>query len=306
MEKQNPLRLYLSVIMAMLFFSLSFVWFKVANASYGPLTIVLFRLIISALLLYPYARIAKRLVLPDKKDFGYLLLLAFCEPFLYFMGESYGLQYISPVVASVIIATIPLFAPVAAYLFYREKVSFQNVIGIGLSFIGVTLVIYQLGVGITASPIGVLLQFSAVFSAIGYSVVLHRISDRMNNISIILFQNTIGALYFLPLWLIFEKDKFFATPFDPAAMLAIGELSLFASTLAFILYTYSIRHLGITKSNMFANAIPVFTALFAWFILDEQLTAQKIFGIMLVIGGLFIAQFKLVRHNNGPDPIPFE
>jgi drug/metabolite transporter (DMT)-like permease len=134
------------------FFSLSFVWFKVANASYGPLTIVLFRLIISALLLYPYARVAKRLVLPDKKDFGYLLLLAFCEPFLYFMGESYGLQYISPVVASVIIATIPLFAPVAAYLFYREKVSFQNVIGIGLSFIGVTLVIYQLGVGITASP----------------------------------------------------------------------------------------------------------------------------------------------------------
>jgi drug/metabolite transporter (DMT)-like permease len=306
MEKQNPIKLYSAIVLAMVCFSLSFVWFKVANVTYGPLTIVFFRLILSATILFIYAKLSKSLVIPDKKDFKYLLLLAFCEPFLYFMGESFGLQYISSTVAAVIIATIPLFAPIAGYIFYKEKINFRNFIGILISFSGVTIVIYEIGKGITASPIGVILQFSAVFSAIAYTVVLHKISNRMNNFSIIFFQNLLGAIYFLPLWFIFEKNRLVATPFDPKAMLAIIKLSVFASTVAFIFFSYSVRHMGITRSNIFVNVIPVFTAVFAWIILDDQLTLQKLIGIIVVIGGLFIAQLKFKKQYDGPDPIPFD
>jgi len=306
MEKQNPMKLYTAIILAMVCFSLSFVWFKVANITYGPLTIVFFRLLLSAAILFVFAKFSKGLVIPQKKDFKFLLLLAFCEPFLYFMGESYGLQYISSTVASVIIATIPLFAPIAGYLFYKEKISVRNIIGILISFLGVTLVIYEIGVGITASPLGVMLQFSAVFSAIAYTVVLHKISNRMNNLSIIFFQNAIGAVYFLPFWFIFEKNRFLATPFDLQAMMAILKLTIFASTLAFIFFTYSVRHMGISKSNMFVNVIPVCTAIFAWIILNDQLTLQKFIGIVVVIGGLFFAQMKFKKQYDGPDPIPYD
>jgi drug/metabolite transporter (DMT)-like permease len=306
MEKQNPVKLYSAIILTMVFFSLSFVWFKVANVSYGPLTIVFFRLITSSCILFVFAKFSKGLIIPEKKDFRFLLLLAFFEPFLYFMGESYGLQYISSTLGSVIIATIPLFAPIAGYIFYKEKISLRNIIGVLISFFGVTLVIYEIGKGITASPLGVMLQFSAVFSAIAYSVVLHKISNRMNNLSIIFFQNAIGAIYFLPFWLIFEKNRFLATPFDPKAMMAILKLTIFASTLAFILLIYSIRHMGITKSNMFVNVIPVFTAIFAWIILNDQLTVQKFIGIVIVISGLFLAQLKFKKQYDGPDPIPFD
>ena len=290
----------------MIFFSLSFVWFKIANAIYGPLTIVFIRLIFSAGILFFYTKFSGKLVLPDKKDFKFLLLLALFEPFLYFMGESFGLQLISPTVASVIIATIPLVSPFATYLFYKEKITSKNIFGIMISFLGVIIVIYEVGTGITASPIGVLLQFTAVFSAVGYTIVLHKISSRINNLSIILFQNLFGSIYFLPLWLIFESKKFVATPFHPDAMIAIIELSIFASTIAYIFFTYSVRHMGIIKSTMFTNVIPVFTAIFAWFILGDQLTIQKIAGIVVVITGLFIAQLKIKKTYDGPDPIPYD
>jgi drug/metabolite transporter (DMT)-like permease len=306
MPKPSPFKLYVSIVLAMICFALSFVWFKVANVSYGPLTIVFFRLIISSVILFVYIKFAKRLVWPGKKDFLYLLLLALFEPFLYFMGESYGLQYISPTVASVIIATIPLFAPVAAFIFYREKVSIRNVAGIFISFVGVLLVIYEFGIGITASLKGVLLQFSAVFSAIAYTVVLQKISNKMNNLSIILFQNFLGALYFLPFWFFFEKNRVMSTAFDLNAFLAILKLAVFASTLAFIFFTYFIRHMGITRSNMFINIIPVITAIFAWIILREVLDLQKFIGIIFVISGLFVAQVKFKKRRNAPDPIPFE
>lgn len=304
MQHQNPVKIYSAIVLSMVFFALSFVWFKVANVSYGPLTIVLSRLVISSAILLMFTKLTGLWKRPDKKDFKYILLLAFFEPFLYFMGESYGLQYISSTVGAVIIATIPLVAPFAAFFFFKERITLRNFLGIVLSFFGVTLVIFEWGLGLTASPLGVLLQFVAVLAAVGYTVVLHKISARINNISIILFQNFLGALYFLPFWLIFEKNRVLSSPFDSQAALAIVYLAFFASTLAFVLFTYSIRHLGITKANMFTNTIPVFTAIFAFFVLGDQLNLQKIIGIVVVVAGLFVAQLKFKKQYKGPDPIP--
>ncbi len=126
----------------------------------------------------------------------------------------------------------------------------------------------------------------------------------MNNLSIILFQNIFGAIYFLPFWSVFEFNRFMDTGFQLRPMLSVFYLSVFASTLAFIFFTYSVRHLGIVKSNMFTNTIPVFTAIFAWFILGEELNLQKFIGISIVVAGLFLAQLNLKKKSNGPDPIP--
>ena len=304
MKKQPSLKVYISVLLAMVFFSLSFVWFKVANIHYGPMTIVLFRLVISSVILFTFVKLTKKLVLPNKQELKYLLLLAFFEPFLYFMGESYGLQHISSTVGAVIISTIPLVTPFAAYFFLKEKVTLKNLIGIVVSFIGVILVIFEYGNGLTASPLGVLLQFAAVFAAVGYSIILNKIPNRMNNISILLFQNMFGSIYFLPFWSAFEFKRVVNMPFDYEGFMAIIKLAIFASTLAYIFFTYSIRNLGVTKSNMFTNSIPVFTAIFAWIILGDTLNVQKILGIVIVISGLFIAQFKRRSFKNGPNPIP--
>jgi drug/metabolite transporter (DMT)-like permease len=70
----------------------------------------------------------------------------------------------------------------------------------------------------------------------------------------------------------------------------IIELSIFASCGAFILFAYSVSHMGITKANVFSNSIPVFTALFSFILLGEKLTAQNILGMTIVIVGLFMSQ----------------
>lgn len=304
MDKKKLVLTYIAIVVAMACFGISFVWFKVANVSYGPLTIVFFRLLVSTTLLFPIIKLSKRLVIPDKKDLKYLLLLAFFEPFLYFMGESYGLQYMSSTVGAILIATIPLFTPLATYIFYKEKFSYRLLVGILISFLGVTMVIYEVGTGLVATPLGIVLQFIAVLAAVGYSIVLYKVSPRMNNLSIILFQNIIGAAYFLPFWLVFESKRFISTSFNSDAFMAIIFLAIFASTVAFIFYTYSIRQIGINKTSMFANTIPVFTAIFAFFVLGDRLNFQKVIGIVVVITGLFFAQVKIKKRYKGHEPIP--
>jgi len=292
-----------AAILSMIFWSFSFVWIKIVYEAYGPLTTVLFRLLISSGLMLVFTILSRKLqkILPG--DFKMFVLLAFFEPFLYFMGESYGLKYVSSTVASVIVATIPLFSPIAAWYFYKEKLSRTNLFGLVITFFGVSLVVLDTSFNFTASPLGVALEFFAVFGAIGYASVLKGISHRYNTFTIITYQNLIGAVFFLPFWLIFEMNDFTQVAFNAKAFWAIIKLAIFASTFAFILFTYSVRNMGINKSNTFINVIPICVAVFAYIILGDRLNFHQMVGIAIVISGLFLAQINWKRKRKVPPPI---
>jgi drug/metabolite transporter (DMT)-like permease len=289
-----------SALGAAFFWSFSFVWFKIAFLAYNPLTVVIFRLVISAILITIIAAVLKRLQKPTRKDLRLFILMAFFEPFIYFLSESYGLKYVSSTVAAVIVATIPLFTPLAAWYFHKERVRWMNVFGLLFSFIGVGFVVLNGSFKLDASPLGVGLEFMAVFSAIAYSIVLKSLASRYNTLTIIAYQNIIGIVFFLPLWLIFDLNTFIHTPFHPQAFRAIILLAVFSSTLAFVFFTQSVRQIGVNRSNTFINLIPVFVAIFSFLILKEALGFQKIIGIAIVVTGLFLAQLKR-KSFNGKD-----
>ena len=303
MMKNKTLQYYGAALLAMFFWSFSFVWFKIAYKAYEPMTVVLFRLALSASIMFIFAKLIGKLQPIKKGDFGWMVLLSFFEPFLYFMGESFGLKYVSSTIAAVIVATIPLFTPMAAWYFHKEKLSRANFAGLMISFVGVSLVVFDLSAGIAASPLGVALEFIAVLSTIGYSVILKKMTHHYNGYTIISYQNLIGVFMFLPFWAIFEAKGTLATPFNSEAFTAIVKLAVFASILAFIFFTYSIRHIGINKSNMFINVIPVFVAIFSFLILGDEINGQKTLGIAVVMAGLFMAQIRKRKQKDGTHPV---
>lgn len=286
---------------AAFFWSFSFIWFKVAYQGYNPVTVVIFRLAIAAALITLTGALLKRLQKPSRKDFWLFVLMAFFEPFIYFLGESYGLKYVSSTVAAVIVATIPLISPVFAWYFFREKLKWMNVAGLVFSFLGVGMVVLNGDFQFDASPLGIGLEFIAVLSAIAYSVVLKNLVARYNTFSIIAYQNIIGIVFFLPVWLIVDFRDFVNRPFHFEAFQAIVLLAVFSSTLAFVFFTKSIREIGVNRSNSFINLIPVFVAVLSFFILNEELGTQKIIGIVVVVAGLFLAQIKRRKRKSGRD-----
>jgi drug/metabolite transporter (DMT)-like permease len=154
------------------------------------------------------------------------------------------------------------------------------------------MIVLEKDLSLNAPLYGIAMLFVAVLAAIGYTVVLKKIPMHYNAVTIITYQNAIGSFYFLPLFLTLDLKHFEHTQFSTGAVLAIVQLAIFASSAAFILYTNSIRIIGITKANAFVNMIPVFTAIFAWWLLDEPLSIEKFAGIAIVITGVFISQVK--------------
>lgn len=274
----------------MIFWSFSFIWFKIANETFRPLTIVFIRLVLSSIMLSAFLFFTKSFMKIRKQDRKLFFLLALFEPFFYFLGESFGLTYVSATVGSVLISTIPVFATLGAWIIFKERLKLINYAGIILSFIGVLIFILNKDGSLTFNIRGLALMILAVFSAVGYNLTLSRLVGYYSPVYIVNVQNIIGLILFLPIFLVFDLRHFIHTPFSPEHFIPIVELAVFASCGAFILFALSVKNMGITKANVFSNCIPVFTAIFSFFILGEKLKLQLIVGMVVVIAGLFMSQ----------------
>jgi len=274
----------------MVFWALSFIWFKQANVTFRPVTIIFFRLVISITILTTWLFAKKKFVRIRKEDRKFFFMLAFFEPFLYFIGESFGLTYVSATAGSVIISTIPVLATIGAWILFRERLRAINYAGIVLSFTGVLVFLVNGSGSLSFNPKGVALLGLAVFSAVSYNLILSKLVSNYAPVFIVNFQNSIGVLLFLPLFLIGDFKTLSDTPITLVSLLPIFKLAVFASCGAFILFAFSVRNIGVTRANVFTNFIPVFTAIFSFFILKEKLTAQNIAGMIIVVAGLFMSQ----------------
>lgn len=287
--------IYAGVLLAMVFWSFSFIWYKDVYQYLLPFTTIFSRLAISSVLLFLFSWSFKKLERVKPSDYKFILLLAFFEPFLYFIGESLGMQIMTPTSAAVIISVIPLLVPVLAYFMLRDRLSAKNIVGIFISFLGVILVITNKDFEFRASMNGVLLMSLAVIGAVFYSVLLKKLTTSYNPFTLITWQNTVGTLMFLPLVLIYDIKSWTPAMFTIKAALPLLELAIFASSVAFLLYTNGVRKIGAVRANIFTNLIPVMTAFFSFLLLNEKLLFHNIIGIAVVIGGLILSQLDSIN-----------
>ena len=288
----------------MVFWGLSFIWSTQVFEYLNPTTTIFFRLIISSIFLGAILLVSKSQNLRDtkfgehKKNLKLFALAALFEPFLYFIFESYGLLNAAPVVSSAIIATIPLFTPIAAFFFLKERLTPWNIAGFIISFFGVIFMLLNKNLELTVSAKGVIFLFSAVMVAVAYSISLRKLTLLYKPLTITFVQNVIGMIYFIPMVLIMEK----ATPSNIMSfnhyIIPLLSLGVFASSISYTLWAFAFSKLGAAKANIYSNLIPVFTAIFSCIIIGENLNIQKILGILLVIGGLILSQLKFRNHDN--------
>lgn len=281
---------YFWALGAMLFWGLSFIWSSILLQYYEPVTIIFIRLILSSAMLFGFIRLTGLQQKIYRHDIKYILLGSLFNPFLYFFCENYGLKYSTPTIAAVIIATIPVFSPVVAWITYRERLTMLNFLGIIVSFGGVLLMLMNDESELAVDPVGVLFLFGAVFAALLYSVVLRKLTARYSSVNLIAYQNFIGIFLFMPLFFIMDVRHAITVTLNPTIISSFLLLALFASSVAFVFFAQSVKVLGISKSNIFSNLIPVFTAIFSYLLIHEAFTFRKLIGMTIVIAGVFLSE----------------
>ncbi|MCQ2302156.1 MAG: DMT family transporter [Bacteroidales bacterium] len=290
--KDKIFLVHLAGVAAMIFWGMSFIWSTQVYDSLNPTATIFLRLVVATIFFTAILFIFRLNEKIKKEHLGLFALAALFEPFFYFIFEGYGLKNTSPIIGSAIIALIPLVTPIGARIFLKERITPMNVVGLVVSFTGVVVMLLNKNMDFAASPKGVMFLSGAVLVAVGYSIALIKLTKLYKPLTITWMQNIIGMLYFIPLVVVMEH-------FEPSNFSQIGQyivplicLGVFCSAIAYAFWAFAFSKLGATRANVYSNLIPVFTAIFSYFIIHEEISAQKIIGIVLVVGGLVLSQLK--------------
>ena len=308
----------IALVIAQIFWGASYLMSDFALQTFPAATLVSIRISIAAIVLGIVGLASKQLQKIELKDWKYFLLASFAEPFIYFLCEAESLNHVSPTIASVMLSFIPLLTPVFAFFVLREKVTLMNILGIVISVVGVLMIILD-GGKLSADVIGILLLFVGVIASIVYTLVLRKIPEKYNTLTVVFFMFCTSLLFFVPTMLVREMSQVVAidwtvkTTWD--AFGAIVGLALSASCIAFLFFSYGVRTIGPTRANVFNNIQPGVTAILAWVIgavalyqtatqgmIDKSFFACvkeaapewiMLMGIVVVVAGMFISQMNV-------------
>ena len=293
-----------ALIVSMLIWSVSGIAIKHALVVLPPFTMIVMRFVPSVLLMLIIGLVRRKhslfcLQKMDLKDLPLFLIAGFCQPFLYYMLETYAYDALnSPTIAETLLSTSPLLSPIFAAVLLKERVTKYNIFGILISTAGVFALTlagssnYSIG-----SYWGVLLAFAAVSAAVVDSVMMRKAPMKYSSLSFVFYTQLISLCFFIPIWFFKEGPSVFDNgqwTMDNGqfvtALWCVGYLSVFASVAAFILFCFALRKVGVTQANAFNNIRPVFTAIWMILFFGEHLPLAKWLGIILIIVGLFICQ----------------
>lgn len=294
----------IALILSMVIWSVSGIAIKHALAVFPPFTMIVLRFVPSVLLMFIIGMVRRKhslfcLQKMDLKDLPLFLIAGFCQPFLYYMLETFAFDALnSPTIAETLLSTSPLLSPIFAAVILRERVTKYNIIGILISTIGVfTLSLVGSKDFSIGSFWGVPLAFAAVSAAVVDSIMMRKAPVKYSSLSFVFYTQLISLCFFIPVWFFKEgPEAIYQLPFtihDTELQMALGciaYLTIFASVIAFILFCYALRQVGVTQANAFNNIRPAFTALWMFLFFDEILPLGKWIGMILIIFGLFVCQ----------------
>ena len=235
----------------------------------------------------------------SKKDWGKFILLALCMPFIYFVAETYGLQFTqSPTITSLVVATNPLFAMMAGLFIFKEKFGPLNIVGVFITLAGLWLVTYSRTQTGPLFWIGIGILFVAVISEVSQIAFTKSLSATYAPSVIVMYQFLIGAVYFAPL--LFTKG---IRDFDAGLYLSWDvmyptlSLALFCSATAFTSWAYAIKVLGVAKTSVFLAVVPLVTAVLAFLVGNETAVPLQWLGLAIGMVGIYLTQKEPVRKN---------
>jgi drug/metabolite transporter (DMT)-like permease len=260
----------------------AFMFIKVATPEFGPVALVNSRLIIASFIFLPILLQKKyiHLLSPIWKQVLVLAILNNAIPFTLFSFASYGAD--SNILA-ILNATTAFNTMIIAYIWIGENVSFKQLFGLLLGFIGIFILVNPQN-----SETTLISSMSALLASFFYSystVYIQRQSVNANKMVLIGWSIIFSAIIMLPVTIFYLPDTI-------PSISAIGSaiwLGAISTGIGFLGYVRLIDKIGAVKTSTVAYFLPVFGIIWGAIFLDEIISSTIIIGCLIVLIGIYFA-----------------
>ena len=288
-------RAYMAAMLTVMLWAMSYIWAdRLLEAQIPVEFFVPIRILLAGVLLLVINLITRQKMRIRRQDILKFVLLSLCMPFIYFVAETYGLDFTqSPTITSLIIATNPLFAMAAGLLIFKENFSRLNILGVLITLAGLWLVTYSRTSTGPMFWVGIGILLIAVISEVSQISFTKSLSAHYSPSVIVMYQFLFGAVLFMPLFFTKGLVHFEASLYLSWSVLyPTLALALLCSATAFTSWAYAIGHLGVARTSVFLAVVPLVTAVLAFLLGEETLSALQWGGLAIGMVGIYLTQLQ--------------
>jgi drug/metabolite transporter (DMT)-like permease len=264
----------------------SFMLIKIADRQLAPSTLILGRLGSAALLLAAIAilRLGPRQTLAEIRGaWQWLVVVGLVNTALPFWLLSWGEKRIDSGLASIIQGAVPIFNALLAFAFFREeRVGGLRLVGLGIGFVGVALLV-------GAQPQGKLLAALAVVAmALCYAIgtlLAGRYLRGTPPLIVALASTAVSTLAVLPVGVAQAP----AGAWHGETIMAILVLGIVGTAIAYLLFFALIQRAGANYATLVTYLVPPIALFYGAVFLGESFGATDFASLSLILVGVALA-----------------
>lgn len=280
--------------LAVLFWGLSYIAIKVVLRELEPVEMISVRFLLAAPTLYIVARLRGLSVWPVAKH-GKLVLASFVV-FAHFWIMATGMKETSASNTAWILTTAPIFIALLARVYLKELFSAKQWLGVLLAVAGVVVLTANGDLANLAwiQSRGDLIVLGSCVTWAIYTVLTRDITDCVDPIVATFWMTTTAGLIFVPYTLVTSGLQPFVV-LQPITWASLVFLGVFCLAIAFWLWALGLSRKTAAEVGVYLYIEPLFTMMFAWLLLSEQITIWLLLGATLICLGVWAAERKAKR-----------
>jgi len=289
----------LALLALILFWGANFSVVKSALRDMSPLAFTTLRFLLASAVLWVFLAVGRDRVQINRLHWPAVIGLGLIGTTVYQTLFIYGIDWTLAGNASLMLATTPVFTTLLSLLFRQERSSPAVVSGVGLSALGIALVVLggSAGVGFSAATLAgdvAVLVAAAAWSmyTVGSVPLVHRYGV-VPVTAVTMWVGTLG-LVMVSLPALLAQDW---AAVRPTSWLAVLYSGAFAIATAYFLWYYCVRHIGSTRTAVYTNFTPVVAIGIAWLTLGEVPTPLQLAGAGGILAGSVLVRLGKVERS---------
>lgn len=226
-----------------------------------------------------------------RQDFLSLCAAAFLMVYAHQILLTLGLARSTATNGGLALSLNPLLSVLLGAILFGERLGVVGVAGVALGIAGAAAVILnRSGAELRLHGTGDLLLLASMLAYVGAGAFMRSLSQRLGAMAIAFHMHLIGSVMLLvhaallpDFW---TADAWTA---DATPWVLIGISGLFSTALGGLGWSYGISRLGLGRTAVFLNLLPVSTLATAVLFLGETVRPAHALGFLLVLSGTWLA-----------------
>lgn len=284
-------KIYLMMIVATIFWGGAFVAGKYSADSITPAMLTFLRFFFASIIMVVLMmKKEKRENWAIKKENLLPLILASLTGMVgYHLLFFTSLKYTTAANASLIGATNPIISTILASIFVGEKLEKRKLGFILLAFFGVFMILIDWNIDALktlAFNIGDIYMLIAVLCFGVYMIIIKKYKTTCSTLVFSTYMFVLCCLFILPI-IIYQGFQSIRT-ITSEGWISIIYMSIFPTVIGYMIQQKSIKEIGVVKTSLFINLVPVSSMILAALIIKENITLTQLFSGVIIIFAVYM------------------